>query len=460
MENEAQQGREQERALLAAVLRKPALFGELSETLAPASFGWQAYGDVWKAMGHLSAAHMGIDVLTVGDELERMGKLEMFSNVKAQDVVDPGFTGRAALATLRSDGQPALAQSYAENILDYSAKYQMAALFEKGQYWAKNGRRAADIANDITREMEAIRTPSGRTAQYTQTLKEAVRTAYDQTDRASRGEIDFIQSGYSDLDKMLGGFSEPDLLIVAGRPGSGKTALLASILKNIYTKTEKRVVVFSLEMANAQIAKRLIAMESGVPFDRQKSGKLTDEDWPVYNHAIEVVGSIETVFLNDMPSISINQIRQQLRRIGKVDMVMVDYLQLASADGRFENRNLEVGAISRGLKGIAKDFHIPVLAAAQLSRAVEQRAGKEPQLSDLRESGSIEQDADIVMFIYREDDPAMQNISHLKIAKHRNGPVGTVDLVYRSNLTRFDNAQRRVVELNQHEERKIYGQDE
>jgi len=450
-----QQGRDQERALLAAVLRKPGLFPDISETVHADTFGWRAYGEVWRAMERLHSAGMGIDTLTVGDELERMGKLDIFQNSdQTAGQITPGATGRAALADLRKVGEPQNARVYAENILDYSAKYKMAALFSQGHYWATNGRRAADIAGDVSKLMSEIRTPGGRADNHTKTLSEATAIAYDQTDRASRGDDDFVQTGYVDLDKMLCGLSAPDLLILAGRPGTGKTALLASIVKNIYDhQPHKRVVIFTLEMSSEQIAKRLIAQESGICFDKQKTGKLTDEDWPLYNHAIEILDSKKNIYLNDMASISINKMRQVLRKIGDIDLVMVDYLQLATADeptnkkrAGFENRNLEVGAISRGLKEMAKDFSVPILAAAQLSRAVEQRADKEPQLSDLRESGSIEQDSDIVMFLHREEkDPTQQNVTHLKVAKYRNGPVGTVDLLYRASLTRFENAVSRSI---------------
>jgi replicative DNA helicase len=452
-----QQGRDQERAVLAAVLRKPAVYPNIREILKPVNFGWKAYGEVFQAFENIHAAGMSIDALTVGDELERMGKLDIFTNTRAADGIDPGFTGRAALSKLREAGEPNNAITYAENVLDYSAKWQQFQLFQKGAYWASNGRRSADIANDVSREMETIRTSSGKAASHTQTLKEAIKDAYQETDRASRGEIQFIQTGWTDLDKILSGFSEPDLIIIAGRPGSGKTALLASLIKNIYDRqAEKRIVIFTLEMSNKQIAKRLIAMESGVPFDRQKSGKLLDHEWPIYIHTIEVLGDKKNIFLNDLPAISPNRMKQVIRKIGDVDLVIVDYLQLQSADEKTENRTLEVGSVSRSLKQLAKEMKVPVIAAAAMSRAIESRADGEPQLSDLGESGAIERDSDIVMFIYRDKDPQQQNISHLKIAKHRNGPVGTIDLLYRSSLTRFDNATKNTQNLN--EERDVYGQ--
>lgn len=203
-------------------------------------------------------------------------------------------------------------------------------------------------------------------------------------------------------------------------------------------------------MANEQIAMRLIARQSGVSYGRQLRGRLKDEDWPVYTNAIEQLENLP-IFLNDMLALSIRQTRQILRtleaRHGKMDMVIWDYLQLGTADGKADTREQEVSQISRGLKMVCKEFGVPVLACAQLSRAVEQRSDKRPVLSDLRESGSIEQDADTVMFIYRPDqyekDTSKQNVAEIIIAKHRNGPVGSIDLIFRPAQTKFENAMTR-----------------
>ena len=207
------------------------------------------------------------------------------------------------------------------------------------------------------------------------------------------------------------------------------------------------MAVFSLEMANEQIAMRLIARHSGVSYGRQLRGKMKDEDWPVYTNAIESLESLP-IYLNDMPALSVRQTRQILRTLeakhGKMDLVIWDYLQLGTADEKTDTREQEVSRISRGLKMICKEFSVPMIACAQLSRAVEQRTDKRPVLSDLRESGSIEQDSDNVLFIYRPDqyekDTSKQNVAEIIVAKHRNGPVGSVELIFRSSLTKFENA--------------------
>jgi replicative DNA helicase len=234
---------------------------------------------------------------------------------------------------------------------------------------------------------------------------------------------------------------------VAGRPGSGKTGFLLSVAKNAAQKHKKHVAVFSLEMSTQQLIQRLIAQETGINTQRLRSGKLDVDDWDKFTKAI---GALEetVIFLDDTPAITPLQLRTKCRRLHlehRLDLVIIDYIQLMSSDTRTENRVQEVSYISRMLKVLARELNVPVLAAAQLSRAVEQRTDKRPVLSDLRESGSLEQDSDIVMFIHRPDaldkDEAKQNAAEIIVAKHRNGPTHSgIDLVFRSNLTRFENA--------------------
>jgi replicative DNA helicase len=436
--------RENERALLGAIMRDPSRFEPLADIVTSDSFDWSCYGWAWKAMVSLNERNMGIDVITVGDELERKGSLQEFS----LDV--GGFTGRAALSKLREEGEPRHVDSYAANVLDHSAKKEIVDLMSSGPNWAVNGRSANDIITDLSQRMGNIRTFDSRAATHTATIGEAVSDAYDYSDRASQGKIIYVPTGYIDMDNVLsGGMTSPDLYIVAARPGQGKTAFLVSVARNAAEK-KKRTAIFSLEMMNRQVAMRLIAQESGVSYDRQKSGKMSVEDWQKYTDAVEIVSGYPIIF-NDMPAISISRIRQELRRMGKVDAVMVDYIQLGGVDGKYDRRDQEIGEITGGLKSIAKEFDVPVLAAAQLSRALEQRSNKRPVLSDLRESGSLENDADVVMFIYRPDqyeNDAMQNKAEIIVSKHRNGPVGTVDLIFRPELTRFESATSRVFAPN------------
>jgi replicative DNA helicase len=249
-----------------------------------------------------------------------------------------------------------------------------------------------------------------------------------------------------DLDRLLGGLQPSDFLIVAGRPGSGKTAFMLSAAKNAAQKYKKHVAVFSLEMSSEQLVQRIIAQETGIDSQRLRTGKLNEEEWPLFTHAIEVLGDT-IIFLDDTPALTPLQLRTKCRRLHlefQLDLILVDYLQLMSSGVRSENRVQEVSYISRNLKVLARELNVPVLAAAQLSRAIEQRTDKEPVLSDLRESGSLEQDADIVMFIHRpelyEKDTLKQNLAQIKVAKHRNGPTGTIELVFRSQIAKFENA--------------------
>jgi replicative DNA helicase len=254
---------------------------------------------------------------------------------------------------------------------------------------------------------------------------------------------------------LLSGLQSSDLLIIAGRPGQGKSGFLLSAAKNAALTHKKHVAIFSLEMSNEQVVQRLIAQETGIDSQRLRTGKLAEEEWPLFTHAIEVFSDTK-LFLDDTPAITPLQLRTKCRRLHMeygLDLVIVDYLQLMGGDTRTDNRVQEVSYISRNLKVLARELNVPVLAAAQLSRAVEQRSDKRPVLSDLRESGSLEQDADIVMFIYRPDqyekDTVKQNVAEIIVAKHRNGPVGSVELIFRSALAKFENAATKHVSFNE-----------
>jgi replicative DNA helicase len=243
------------------------------------------------------------------------------------------------------------------------------------------------------------------------------------------------------------------LLIVAGRPGQGKSGFCLSIAKNASQLHKKHVALFSLEMSNEQLVQRLISQETGIDSQRLRLAALQDDEWPLFTQAVSALGETH-IYLDDTPAITPLQLRTKARRLHMelgLDLIIVDYLQLMTGESRFENRVQEVSYISRNLKALARELNVPVLAAAQLSRAVEQRADKRPVLSDLRESGSLEQDADVVMFIYREDyyetDTLKQNLAEIMVAKHRNGPVGSVELVFRKALAKFENAATRHVDL-------------
>jgi replicative DNA helicase len=289
-----------------------------------------------------------------------------------------------------------------------------------------------------------------------QPIQQVLSDYYDRIDQLNRrGEDTFgVPSGFLDLDRLLGGMQPSDFLIIAGRPGTGKTAFMLSAAKNAAQTYKKHVAIFSLEMANEQLVQRLIAQETGIDTHHLRTGKLTEDEWPLFAHAIEVLGDTR-MFLDDTPGLTPLQLRTKCRRLHmefRLDLVLVDYLQLMSGGMRIENRVQEVSYISRNLKMLARELNVPVLAAAQLSRAIEQRADKEPQLSDLRESGSLEQDSDVVMFIHRPDlydrDSTRPNVAEIKVAKHRNGPTGTIEMVFRSNLAKFENAATRNIDLS------------
>jgi len=262
-----------------------------------------------------------------------------------------------------------------------------------------------------------------------------------------------IPTGLKDLDRLLGGLQKTDLIILAGRPGMGKSALALSVSMTA-AKLKRKVGVFSLEMSDEQLITRMVSAESGIDSQRIKFGQIRDDEWPVYLQGSDSVAAM-SVFIDDTSAISVMELRAKSRRLlaeKGLDLLVVDYMQLMRGDTKSENRQQEISLISRSLKELARELKIPVLALSQLSRACESRHDKRPILSDLRESGSIEQDADVVLFVYRDEmynpDTEFPSVAELIVSKHRSGPTGAFSVYFKKSITRFVDLEVKIQPLD------------
>lgn len=282
-------------------------------------------------------------------------------------------------------------------------------------------------------------------------IRQIVMNAMDRIEKAShnKGNVTGVATGFLDLDYKTAGMQPSDLILVAARPSMGKTAFVLNVAQYVAFKQDKTVAIFSLEMSKEQLVNRLFSMESKVDSQHLRTGNLSDAEWEKLIESAGVIGKSHLI-IDDTPGISISELRSKCRKYKlehNLEMVIIDYLQLMSGSGRStDSRQQEISDISRSLKALARELHVPVIALSQLSRAVEQRPDHRPMLSDLRESGAIEQDADVVMFIYRDDyynkDTEKKGIAEIIIAKQRNGPIGTVELVWLPDFTKFANLQK------------------
>lgn len=281
-------------------------------------------------------------------------------------------------------------------------------------------------------------------------IKEVVLNALDKIEQAAKnkGSVTGIPTGFIDLDYKTSGFQPSDLILIAARPSMGKTAFVLNVAQNMAFKENKTVAIFSLEMSKEQLVNRLLSLESKVDSQSIRTGNLSDEDWSKLIEGAGIIGKSHLI-IDDTPGISINDLRSKCRKYKleqDLGIIIIDYLQLMTGSKKTDSRQQEISDISRSLKEVARELHVPVVALSQLSRAVEQRPEHRPMLSDLRESGAIEQDADVVMFLYRDDyynkDTDRPNIAEVIIAKQRNGPIGTVELVWLPNYTKFANMQK------------------
>jgi replicative DNA helicase len=433
---------EAEEAVLGAVMINPEAYYDVAQFLQPDDFYIHRHRWIWEVFSRLHERRTPIDFLTVSEELDQLGRLAEIG-------------GPAYLTVLINNVPTSLhAEAYGRIVEETAVRRRMLSAANDIAKLAYHQDSSIDqVMNDAEKAIFGV--SERRTTRDLQPIKQVLSEYIDRIDQlARRGEDTYgVPTGFIDLDRLLGGLQPSDLLIVAGRPGMGKTAFILSAAKNAAQKYKKHVAVFSLEMSSEQLVQRMVAQETGIDSQRLRTGKLEEEEWPLFTHAIEVLGDT-VMFLDDTPALTPLQLRTKCRRLHlefRLDLILVDYLQLMSSGMRSENRVQEVSYISRNMKVLARELNVPVLAAAQLSRAVEQRADKEPQLSDLRESGSLEQDSDIVMFIHRPEmydkDTLKQNVAQIKVAKHRNGPVGTIELVFRNNIAKFENAATEKVDL-------------
>ena len=436
--------REAEEAVVGAVLINPEAYYDVAQFLQADDFYIHRHKWIWEAFTRLHEQRTPVDMLTLSDELESVGQLAELG-------------GPAYLTALINQVPTSLnAESYGRIVESHSIRRKMINAANQIASLAYNEESLVDTVMDEA-EKAVFNVSERRLKHDLVPISSVLSEYYDRIDDLAKRdeEIFGVPTGFIDLDKLLGGLQPSDLLIIAGRPGQGKSGFLLSVAKNAALTHKKHVAIFSLEMSNEQVVQRLIAQETAIDSQRLRTGKLAEEEWPLFTHSIEVFSDTK-IFLDDTPAVTPLQLRTKCRRLHMeygLDLVIIDYLQLMGGDTRNDNRVQEVSYISRNLKVLARELNVPVLAAAQLSRAVEQRSDKRPVLSDLRESGSLEQDADIVMFIYRPDqyekDTVKQNVAEIIVAKHRNGPVGSVELIFRGALAKFENAATKHVTFNE-----------
>lgn len=430
---------EAEQAVLGAIFLEPSSLILASEILLPTDFYRNSHQKIFEVMLKLSDEGNAVDLITVTEALASAKMLE-----------DTGGVGY--LSELAASVPTAANIEYYAKIVEEKALLRR--LIRTATDIAQDGYTREDEIDDLLNDAEKniMEVAQRKNAGAFHNIKDVLVRTYDNIEQLynRKGEVTGIASGFNELDKMTAGFQRNDLIIVAARPSVGKTAFALNIAQNVATKTNENVAIFSLEMGAEQLVMRMLCAEGNIDAQNLRTGALTDEDWGKLTMAM---GSLSNagIFIDDTPGIRINEIRSKCRRLKQehgLSMVLIDYLQLIQGSGRSkENRQQEVSEISRMLKGLARELEVPIIALSQLSRGVEQRQDKRPMMSDIRESGSIEQDADIVAFLYREDyydkETENQNIIEIIIAKQRNGPVGTVQLAFVKEYNKFVNLEVR-----------------
>lgn len=431
---------EAEKSVLGGIFLKPDIFGDIVEILHPNDFYKNGHKLIYEAMRDIYNSGIGIDPIVVVNKLKK--------NEKFDELV-----GEQLLFDIISD-VPTAANilEYAKIVKEKSTLRRLGEVGTKIVELAYEGYEEVDTILDKAEGM-IFKISENVDSKDLVSLKDVIAQEFVRLEKVyqNKGVATGISSGFSDFDQMTSGFHPSDLIILAARPAMGKTAFALNLALNAAMKSKKGVLLFSLEMSSSQLLQRLLSIEAGIGLQKIRNGFLDSDDWGKLGLASMKLSNSE-INIADLPNVNVLEIRAIARRLkaaGKLDMIIIDYLQLIKGNStRGDNRQQEISEISRALKGIARELDIPIIALSQLSRATEQRADRRPMLSDLRESGAIEQDADMVMFLYRDDyyneESEDKGLTEVIIGKQRNGPVGTIKLRFFHEYTKFENFTSKV----------------
>ncbi len=408
-----------------------------SEIISGEDFYNKQYGILFETMIELNEQGSPVDLVTLQNRLKEKDVPPEVSSLE--------FVGDLIRAVPTS----ANIKYYANIVAEKSTLRKLIRLNEEIANTCYAGKEDIEVILEDTEKRVFQLVQKRNTGDFVP-IRQVVMNAMDkiETSAKNKGSVTGIPTGFTDLDYRTAGMQPSDLVLIAARPSMGKTAFVLNIAEHVAFKQNLPVVIFSLEMSKEQLVNRMFSLESSVDAQKLRTGQLNDQEWERLIESAGVIGRSKLV-IDDTPGISISELRSKCRKLKLehgLSMIIIDYLQLMSGSGRSDSRQQEISDISRSLKSVARELSVPVLALSQLSRAVEQRPDHRPMLSDLRESGAIEQDADVVMFIYRDDyynhDTEKKGVSEIIIAKQRNGPIGTVELAWLPEYTKFANLER------------------
>jgi len=429
---------EAEQSVIGAMIMDREAITVASEIVTAEDFYSKQCGVLFEAMVELNDESKPVDMVTLQDRLKEK---DVPPEVSSLEFIRDLITAVPTSANIKY---------YANIVADKAVLRRLIKLNEEIANTCYVGRESLDAILEDTEKRVFNLVQRRNTGEFVP-IRQIVMNAMDQIEKASKnkGNVTGIATGFIDLDYRTAGMQPSDLVLIAARPSMGKTAFVLNIAQHVAFKMNQTVAIFSLEMSKEQLVNRLFSLESKVDAQKLRTGNLSDNDWEKLIETAGVIGK-SNLIIDDTPGISISELRSKCRKYKLehgLKMIIIDYLQLMSGSGRGnDSRQQEISDISRSLKALARELAVPVLALSQLSRAVEQRPDHRPMLSDLRESGAIEQDADVVMFIYRDDyynkDTEKKGIAEIIVAKQRNGPIGTIELVWLPEYTKFANMQK------------------